>query len=189
MHCSACNNPWSFTSSTRGPCLWSWTQTSSVVCMRPKFASSMGSPEISIFQFFPTVYGGNGSSCDEWELPPEYPSRGRRGVYGEHVGSYGETEEGTPQSTYSTTWEKNKLPSNNGAKKERAVRKKMMRRVQVQKNGGSCSRQPTQAAFDCSNRGRVSAREDRRWLFWMQKVSGQVTKGGGCNRAHCICRK
>ncbi|CAN8184142.1 unnamed protein product [Coccothraustes coccothraustes] len=73
-----------------------------VICMRPKSASSMGSPETSIFQLFPTVHGENGSSCDEWELPPEYPSRGRRGVYGEHVGSYGETEEGMPQSTYST---------------------------------------------------------------------------------------
>lgn len=71
--------------------------------MRPKFASSMGSPETGIFQLFLAVRRENGSSCDEWELPPEYPSRGRRGVYGEHVGSYGETEESMPQSTYSTT--------------------------------------------------------------------------------------
>lgn len=129
------------TSSTRGPYLWSWTQTSFVICMRLKFASSMGSPETSIFQLFPTLHRKNGSSCDEWELPPEYPSRGRRGVYGEHVGSYGETEEGMPQSAYSTTWEKNKPPSNNGVKKEVVVRKNMMIRAQVQKNGGGCSRQ------------------------------------------------
>lgn len=77
----------------------------------------MGSPETGIFQLFPAARRENGSSCDEWELLPEHPNRGRRGVYGEHVGSYGETEEGTPQSTYSTAWEKNKPSSNNGAKK------------------------------------------------------------------------
>lgn len=33
-------------------------------------------------------------------------------------------------------------PQTMGLKKEMTVRKKMMRRVQVQKNGGGCSRQP-----------------------------------------------
>lgn len=60
---------------------------------------------MGIFQLFTALHRENGSSCDEWELPPELPSKGMRGVYGEHIGSYRETEEGTSQSTNSTTWE------------------------------------------------------------------------------------
>lgn len=37
---------------------------------------------------------------------------------------------------------KKKPSSNNGAKKATSVRKKMLRRVQVQKNGRGCPRQP-----------------------------------------------